>query len=169
MSTENLTHQDAIKKIKDLSESAKVCMFCTELDKLPINSRPMSLQETDDEGNLWFISSDTSNKNFEIKEDRRVQLFFMNNSDYQYLSVYGTATIYKDRSTIEDKWSPMAKAWFENGKDDPNVSIIRVEPTDTYYWDTKVGKLVSLFTFVASAVTGKTTDNSDGVEGNAKV
>lgn len=169
MSTENLTHQDAIKKIKDLSESAKVCMFCTELDKLPFNSRPMSLQETDDEGNLWFISSDTSNKNFEIKEDRRVQLFFMNNSDYQYLSVYGTATIYKDRSTIEDKWSPMAKAWFENGKDDPNVSIIRVEPTDTYYWDTKVGKLVSLFTFVASAVTGKTTDNSDGVEGNAKV
>ncbi|WP_034761084.1 pyridoxamine 5'-phosphate oxidase family protein [Chryseobacterium gregarium] len=169
MSTENLTHQDAVKKIKDLSESAKICMFCTELDKSPINSRPMSLQETDEEGNLWFISSDTSNKNFEIKEDKRVQLFFMNNSDYQYLSVYGTATIYKDRSTIEDKWSPMAKAWFEDGKDDPDVSIIRVEPQDSYYWDTKVGKLVSLFTFVASAITGKTTDNSDGVEGNARV
>ncbi len=169
MSTENLTQQDAVKKIKDLSESAKVCMFCTELDKIPLNSRPMSLQETDDEGNLWFISSDTSNKNFEIKEDNRVQLFFMNNSDYQYLSVYGTATIYKDRSTIEDKWSPMAKAWFEDGKDDPNVSIIRVTPQDTYYWDTKVGKLVSLFTFVASAITGNTTDNSDGVEGNAKI
>ncbi|WPO81005.1 pyridoxamine 5'-phosphate oxidase family protein [Chryseobacterium sp. JJR-5R] len=169
MSTENLTHQDAVKKIKDLSESAKVCMFCTELDKYPINSRPMSLQETDEEGNLWFISSDTSNKNFEIKEDGRVQLFFMNNSDYQYLSVYGNATIYKDRSTIEDKWSPMAKAWFENGKDDPNVSIIRVEPKDSYYWDTKAGKLVSLFTFVAAAVTGNTTDNSDGVEGNARV
>jgi len=169
MSTENLTHQDAVKKIKDLSESAKVCMFCTELDKYPINSRPMSLQETDEEGNLWFISSDTSNKNFEIKEDGRVQLFFMNNSDYQYLSIYGNATIYKDRSTIEDKWSPMAKAWFENGKDDPNVSIIRVEPKDSYYWDTKAGKLVSLFTFVAAAVTGNTTDNSDGVEGNARV
>lgn len=169
MSTENLTHLEAIKKIKELSESAKICMFCTELDKLPINSRPMTLQETDDEGNLWFISSDTSNKNFEIKEDRNVQLFFMNNSDYQYLSVYGEASIYKDRTTIEDKWSPMAKAWFEDGKDDPTVSIIRVEPKETYYWDTKVGKLVSLFSFVAAAVTGNTTDNSDGVEGKANV
>ncbi len=169
MSKENLTHLEAIKKIKELSESAKVCMFCTELETLPINSRPMSLQETDEEGNLWFISSDDSNKNFEIKDDRRVQLFFMNNSDYQYLSVFGEATIYKDKTTIEDKWSPMAKAWFEEGKDDPKVSIIRVEPKDTYYWDTKVGKLVSLFNFVSAAVTGNTTDNSDGVEGNAKV
>ncbi|AZA54907.1 pyridoxamine 5'-phosphate oxidase family protein [Chryseobacterium sp. G0201] len=169
MSTENLTHLEAIKKIKELSESAKICMFCTELETLPINSRPMGLQETDDEGNLWFISSDDSNKNFEIKEDRRVQLFFMNNGDYQYLSVFGKATVYKDKTTIEDKWSPMANAWFEEGKDDPKVSIIRVEPTETYYWDTKVGKLVSLFSFVAAAVTGKTTDNSDGVEGNAIV
>lgn len=169
MSTENLTHLEAIKKIKELSESAKFCMFCTELETLPINSRPMGLQETDDEGNLWFISSDDSNKNFEIKEDRRVQLFFMNNSDYQYLSVFGKASVYKDKTTIEDKWSPMANAWFEDGKDDPKVSIIRVEPTETYYWDTKVGKLVSLFSFVAAAVTGKTTDNSDGVEGNASV
>ncbi|MCS3529012.1 pyridoxamine 5'-phosphate oxidase family protein [Chryseobacterium sp. JUb7] len=169
MSKENLTHLEAIKKIKELSESAKICMFCTELETLPINSRPMGLQETDDEGNLWFISSDESNKNFEIKDDRRVQLFFMNNSDYQYLSVFGEASIYKDKTTIEDKWSPMAKAWFEEGKDDPKVSIIRVEPSETYYWDTKVGKLVSLFNFVSAAVTGKTTDNSDGVEGNATI
>jgi len=169
MSTENLTHTEAVKKIKELSENARICMFCTELDKLPINSRPMSLQETDDEGNLWFISGDTSNKNFEIRDDKRVQLFFMNNSDYQYLSVYGDATIYKDKSTSEDKWSPLAKAWFEEGKDDPNVSIIRVEPKETYYWNTKAGKLVSLFNFVAAAITGNTTDNSDGVEGKATV
>ncbi|GAA5087818.1 hypothetical protein GCM10023210_10920 [Chryseobacterium ginsengisoli] len=169
MSTENLTHLEAIKKIKELSENAKICMFCTELETLPINSRPMGLQETDDEGNLWFISSNDSNKNFEIKDDRRVQLFFMNNGDYQYLSVFGEASIYKDKATIEEKWSSMANAWFEEGKDDPKVSIIRVEPKETYYWDTKAGKLVSLFTFVASAITGKTTDNSDGVEGNATV
>lgn len=168
MSTQNLTNQEAVKKIKELSEKAKFCMFCTELTKVPVNSRPMTLQETDDSGNLWFISSDTSNKNFEIKEDRNVQLFFMNNDDSEYLSVYGEASIYKDRTTIEEKWSAMANAWFD-GKDDPTVSIIRVEPKDTYYWDTKAGKLVSLLSFVAAAVTGNKTDNSDGIEGNANV
>ncbi|OCK50088.1 general stress protein [Chryseobacterium sp. CBo1] len=168
MSTENLIHSEAVKKIKELSEKAKFCMFCTNLESLPINTRPMGLQETDDNGNLWFISSDTSNKNFEIKDDKRVQLLFMNNSNSEYLSIFGEATIYKDRSTIEEKWSAMANAWFD-GKDDPTVSIIRVEPKDTYYWDTKAGKLVSLITFVTAAVTGNKTDNSDGVEGKASV
>lgn len=56
-----------------------------------------------------------------------------------------------------------------DGKDDPNVTIIRVEPKETYYWDTKAGKLVSLFKFVTAAITGNKTDNSDGVEGNATV
>lgn len=168
MSTENLSRTDAVKKIKELSEKAKFCMFCTELEKLPINTRPMSLQETDDEGNLWFISSDASNKNFQIKDDNRVQLIFINNSDSEYLSVFGEANIYKDRATIEDKWSSMANAWFD-GKDDPNVSIIRVTPKDTYYWDTKAGKLVSLITFAAAAITGNKTDNSDGIEGKAEI
>lgn len=168
MSTQDLTSQEAIKKIKELSEKARICMFCTELDRLPVNSRPMGLQETDENGNLWFISSETSNKNFEIKEDKRVQLYFMNNSDSEYLSVFGDAYIYKDKSTIEDKWSPMANAWFD-GKDDPNVSIIRVEPKETYYWDTKAGKLVSLLSFAAAAISGNKTDNSDGVEGNATI
>lgn len=168
MSTENLKHLGAVKKIKELSEKAKICMFCTELEKVPVNSRPMTLQETDDHGNLWFISGETSNKNFEIREDRRVQLFFMNNEDSQYLSVYGEASVYKDRATIEEKWSPMAKAWFD-GKKDPNVTIIRVEPKESYYWDTKAGKLVSLISFVASAITGIKNKNSDGVEGNATI
>ncbi|UOU97533.1 pyridoxamine 5'-phosphate oxidase family protein [Chryseobacterium daecheongense] len=168
MSTQNLTHLEAIKKIQELATNARICMFCTELEKVPVNSRPMTLKEADDSGNLWFISSEASNKNFEIKEDRRVQLFFMNNDDSQYLSVYGTASVYTDKATIEEKWSVMAKPWFD-GKDDPNVSIIRVEPKDSYYWDTKAGKLVSLLSFVTSAITGIKTNNADGVEGNATI
>lgn len=168
MSKENLQSTEAVKKLKELSEKARVCMFCTELTDLPLKGRPMSIQETDAEGNLWFLSSDDSNKNFEIREDNRVQLFFSNNSDYEYLSVYGEATIYKDRSTIEDKWSEMANAWFD-GKDDPKVAVIRVAPKDSYYWDTKAGKLVTLLSFATAVISGSKTDNDDGVEGNLTV
>ncbi len=169
MSTENLTRADAIKKLKELSESAKICMFCTELTHLPIHSRPMTIQECDEEGNLWFLSSDDSHKNFAIRDDNRVQLFFLNNSNSEYLSVYGKAHIYKNPSTIEEKWSNLANAWFERGKEDPKVSVIRVTPENSYYWDTKAGKLVTMLSFVGAAITGKTTDNSDGVEGKLNI
>lgn len=128
----------------------------------------MTIQECDKDGNLWFLSSADSNKNIEIGEDNRVQLYFMNNGSSEYLHVLGKAFIYQDRATIEEQWSPLANAWFD-GKDDPNVSVIRVTPEETYYWDTKAGKFVSMMSFLAAAVTGKETDNSDGVEGNLKV
>lgn len=169
MSTENLNHAEAIKKLKELSESAKFCMFCTDLETLPITARPMGLRETDAEGNMWLLSSEESNKNFEIKEDNRVQLFFMNNGSSEYLSVYGKAFIYKDKNTIEEKWTPIANAWFEEGKEDPKVTVIRVTPDETYYWDTKAGKLVSFLSFAAAAITETKTDNSDGVEGKLNI
>ena len=110
MSTENLSQKEAIAKLKELSESARMCMFCTNLETLPIAARPMSLRETDEEGNLWFLSSAESNKNFEILEDNRVQLLFMNNGSSEYLSVYGKAYIYQDKNTIEEKWFAKAMA-----------------------------------------------------------
>jgi general stress protein 26 len=164
----NLSSGDAIEKIKELAEDIKICMFCTELDTLPISTRPMSVQEVDDSGNLWFISSKQSNKNFDIKLDDRVQLFFSKISDAHYLSVYGNATIYRDKSKIEEVWSPIAKAWFEQGQDDPDVTVIKVRPSDAYYWDTKEGRVISLIKIAAAAVTGGNTEDV-GVEGRIRL
>src|SRR6476469_890116 len=94
----DLTNNEAIEKLRELAEDVNICMFCTELTQLPISARPMSLQKVDDGGNLWFISSAKSNKNFEIRNDNKVQLFFSKMADSHYLSVYGEATIYKDKN-----------------------------------------------------------------------
>lgn len=168
MSVENLDQKKAQEKLKELAEKARVCMFCSELNKIPQNSRPMSLQECDEDGNLWFLSNATSNKNFEIEEDNRVNLYFMNNGDYEYLSIFGKAYIYKDKETIEEQWSAMANAWFES-KEDPDVTVIRVSPEETYYWDTKAGKFVSMLHFISTAITGQKSDGSDGIEGKLHV
>lgn len=164
---QNLSDEKGIAKLKELAEDIGVCLFCTELTQLPINSRPMSLREVDQDGNLWFISSRSSNKNFEIKNDNRVQLFFAKTADNHYLSVFGTASIYTDKTKIEEVWTPIAKAWFEEGKDDPDVTVIKVKTEEAYYWDTKDGKLVALLKWAANTVIGSRDDG--GIEGNIHV
>ena len=163
----DLTHKEGVEKMRELAESAKICHFVTALSQTPLNSRPMATQEVDDEGNFWFLSKESSNKNHEIEEDPEVQLFFSNHSSSEYLTVFGYAERITDRKKLEELWNPMAKAWFTEGKDDPEISIIRVRPADAYYWDTKSNKVVSLVKIATAAVTGKTMD--DGIEGQIKV
>lgn len=169
MSEKNYYNREAIKKLKELAEDARICMMTTNLDQRPMSSRPMSLQEVDDEGIMWFISGKNSDKNYELRKDSEVQLFFMNNGSSEYLSVFGRAEIYSDQQTIDDKWSEMANAWFEDGKDDPNVSIIGVKPQDVRYWDTKQGKLVDMALMLYAAVTGADTGADGGNEGKLEI
>lgn len=162
----NLTHQEAINKFKELVKHESTCLFTTQLTQVPLTTRPMGVQKVCDQGNFWFISSSDSDKNAEIAIDNRVQLFFINTSDYEFLSLFGTATISRDKEKIDELWSDIANAWFE-GKDDPRVTIIKVTPEEGFYWDTKNGKLVSMIKILASAVSGKTIQ--EGVEGTISV
>lgn len=164
---QNLSNEDAIVKLKELAEEMKVCMFCTGLAKAPFSTRPMGLSEVDDEGKLWFLSALDSNKNMEIQQDEKVQLIFSSPSGSHFLSVFGEADIYTDEKSIEKAWTPLAKAWFKDGKDDPHLSVIRVYPLDVYYWDTKDGRMISLIKIAAASLTGTATNA--GVEGQLTV
>jgi len=163
----DLFSTEAVAKIKEIAEDIKTCMFFTELGVRPIPTRPMSVLEVDDQGNLWFLSSKRSNKNFEIQHDNDVQLVFAKNANSHFLSIFGTATIYKDRAHVEDVWTPIAKTWFEEGKEDPDATVIKVQPTDAYYWDTKDGKMISVIKMAVGAITGNVDDG--GIEGRLNV
>jgi general stress protein 26 len=160
---ENLGRRDAIEKMQEIVKHDPICLFTTSLTNLPLQTRPMSVQKVCDQGNFWFLSLKDSQHNEEIKNDRRVQLFFTNKSDSEFMTIYGSASISTDKTKIEEIWSPIAKAWFTEGKDDPRITVIKVTPEDGFYWDTKNGRTVSLIKIMAAAVVGRTMD--DGVEG----
>lgn len=162
-SVENLMHAEAVEKIKELVKHNSICIFTTNIQDEPTTGRPMTAKQVDDAGNLWFLSAVDSNKNEQIANDPWVELYFSNPSDSEFLIVYGKASISRDRQKIEDIWTPIAKAWFKEGKDDPTITAIKVKPEDAYYWDTKSNKMVSMLKILASTVSGKSMD--DGVEG----
>ena len=160
--TKDLQTEEGKKKIKELVEDIKTCMFCTNTEELPFNTRPMATVDVDEHGNLWFMSNIKSNKNDEIKDDQQVQLIYAKGGDSHFLSLSGKAFIIKDQAKIDEYWNMFAKAWFD-GKRDPDISLIKIVPDNAYYWDTVHGKMVSLIKIAISAVSGKTMD--DGVEG----
>jgi general stress protein 26 len=164
----DLTGREGIEKLKEMADKAKSCFFCTNTDKgLPLSARPMAPQKIDDEGNIWFLSADDSHKNAQINTDHDVQLFFQGSPYSDFLMLYGTASISRDKQKIEELWDPTIKTWFTGGKDDPRITVIRFIPKDGYYWDTKHGNLVAFAKQLVGAAIGQTLD--DSIEGKISV
>lgn len=164
----NLKAQDGVEKLKELVKAIDICLFCTTLDQNDgATCRPMSAQEVDDEGNIWFFSNINSSKNLEIRQDSAVQLIFSHPGKNMYMIVNGTTEIFNDRKKIDELWSPVVKMWFEKGKDDPDISLLKVRIKSAYYWDTDGNKMINFFKFLASVATGSNLVKN--VEGSIKV
>lgn len=161
---DNLRGHDAIKKIKDVVNESESCFFCTAVAVGDSSgARPMAVRKVDDDGNLWFLSPVDSHKNDELQLDSRVRLYFQASSHSYFLELNGHATISQDRAKIEELWEPILKTWFTEGKDDPRISVIKVIPSDGYYWNTKHGNIVAGVKMLIGAAVGKNLD--DAVEG----
>lgn len=162
----NLHRDEANKKIRQMVNDADICLFTTDLTSLPLKTRPMSRQRVDSDGTIWYFSEKGSDKNNDIQKDDRVQLFFSNQSQMEFLSLYGKATIIEDAVLAKELWSLPAKIWFKS-PEDPNLTLIKFTPEDGYYWDTKDGKVISLFKMVAGLISGNEIDGS--VEGKVSM
>ena len=164
---ETLKGPDAILKIKELAQN-RTCFFSTDLKAgRAASTRPMSVQQVDEEGNLWFLSAADSHKNAEISKDKHVQLLFQGSAHSEFMTLYGSTTISKNKEKIKELWEPIVKTWFTEGVDDPRITVIKFNPLEGYYWDTKHGKAVAFLKMLAGAISGKTLD--DSIQGDLKI
>src|ERR1051325_1611074 len=161
----DLSGVEAVEKMKELVDKAKTCFFCTGVaSNGSTATRPMSVQEVDDHGNLWFLSADDSHKNEELTRDPSVRLFFQASAHSGFLTLNGAASVSRDKGRIKELWEPLAKVWFTEGQDDPRITVIKVTPSDGYYWDTKHGAAIAGAKMLVGAAIGKTLD--DSIEGH---
>ncbi len=164
---QHLVNQDAISKMKEMAEDIKTCMFCTYDAQHVMQTAPMSVNEIDDDGTFWFLSTKESTRNEDLEANSATDLIFAQPGSSSYLSVRGKSEVLYDRNKIDELWNGILKTWFTEGKDDPNISVIKFTPEEAYYWDTKNGKMVSFLKIAVGAVIGKTMD--DGIQGKLEV
>ena len=125
------------------------------------HTRPMYTIEVEDNGTVWFFTDIRSIKVEEISKDQASHLVYSHPGKESYLDVWGKAAIITDKQQIKDKWTPMIKAWFPGGIDDPNIALLKVQPTNVYYWDAEAGKMVSFLKIIAGVITGNKAVSSD--------
>jgi general stress protein 26 len=155
------TREEAIEKLNKLIEDIDFAMLTTVDTDGVLRSRPMSTQEAEFDGTLWFFTSDKTHKVEEIERDNRVNASYAEPKDNVYVSVSGTASIVKDRAKMEELWNPILKAWFPKGLDDPSICLLKVDVEQAEYWDSPSSTLVQVVGFVKAMVTGQRANGGE--------
>ncbi|GHB18682.1 pyridoxamine 5'-phosphate oxidase family protein [Salinicola rhizosphaerae] len=132
------------QKIWQLIEKIKVGMLVTLDDGAP-RARPMHLVQEAYDGTLWFFTRRSAEKVIETEQDRDVCLTFSDQEHGIYVSMTGKARLNDDRDLVEKYWNPFVAAWFPDGKDDPDITMMEIDIDFGEHWQARESKTFQLY------------------------
>ena len=154
-------HDEAIAKLKSLISDGAICMMATKNDEGRISSRPMTTLEVDDNGEIWFFTNEFSGKVEEQEEDSTVYLMYADPGKQTYLHISGESELVNDREKIKQLWTPVLKAWFPQGIDDPALCLLKVKVEEAHYWDSSASKMVVFYRMVKAILSKEKYDEGE--------
>jgi general stress protein 26 len=100
------------------------------------HAQPMTAQLRDgaERGPIWFFSAAEVDLVEEVGDGAPAMLHFASKGHDLFASVEGRLVPDNDRATIDALWNPFAAAWYEEGKDDPKLRLIRFDPGAAQIW-----------------------------------
>lgn len=96
--------------------------------------QPMTAQMLDDRDFIWFFTTRDNGLVADMRQDSQAMMCFASKGHDLFACVDGRLEEDNDRATIDALWNPFVAAWFEGGKDDPNLQLIRLDPTSAQIW-----------------------------------
>lgn len=110
------------------------------------HARPMTAQLEDElysdgqyHGPLWFFTATDNNLYQMIQQGElasgppRAMAHFASKGHDVWATVHGSLSTTRDRATIDQLWNRFVAAWYD-GKDDPKIALIRLDPEDAEIW-----------------------------------
>ena len=74
---------------------------------------------------------------------------------FAYLSITGRARVVRDPDKTKMVWRKADGVWWPGGPDDPNVCLLRVEPSRAELWDGPASAAATAFEFAKARLTGQ--------------
>ncbi|WP_375424570.1 pyridoxamine 5'-phosphate oxidase family protein [uncultured Friedmanniella sp.] len=147
------------QKIAELAKGITFAMLTTVDETGAFVSRPMAHQDTDFDGELWYLSSRDSRKVAHITADPHVGVTL--SSRDVWISINGTASVVDDRARVAELWTTQMEGWFPQGPEDPSVVAVKVDADTAEYWDTPGGLVASALSLVKVKTTGERYKGND--------
>jgi general stress protein 26 len=149
-------HEDEIRKLAAMIKGIKFAMLTTAGEDGSLHSRPMTTQETEFDGDLWFFTRADAPKAGEA-EDKQVNVSFADPAKSTYVSASGSAILVRDQAKIKELWKPAYKIFFPEGLDDPEIALLKVSIHRAEYWDAPGSALGRAFNFARAYVSKDAT------------
>jgi general stress protein 26 len=161
-----MTQVNAEAHLYEMLKDFSTAMLVTEAADGNLHARPMSIAELKPDAEMYFAAHRGSPKVEAITANSTALVTFQSSSEYASLT--GKASVVSDRSLIARLWSEAWKVWFPAGKDDPNLILIRFDPSTAEFWDNSGTEGIKyLFEGVKAYLQGRQPDPDPSV--NAKV
>ena len=100
------------------------------------HSQPMTAQLEDDRdgGPIWFFTTRNVDLVKAIGRRHRAIAHFAARDHDLFASIHGELVVDNNRAMIDRLWNRFVAAWYEGGKDDPNLQLLRLNPGRAQIW-----------------------------------
>ncbi len=144
------------RKVAELLKGQRFGFLTTTTPEGKLTSRPMTLQEVEFDGDLWFFAERDSHPVAHIQAAPQVNVGV--GSGGTWVSLTGHASVVDDVAKKKELWNGGVEAWFPQGPEDPSVVLLKVHGDSAEYWDSPGGRLSTAFSFVKAKATGERID-----------
>lgn len=151
-----MSHSEETQLVFDIIEKNPICMLTVQCQDGPLQSRPMTVVKTENNEQIWIITTADSEPATEIAQDAQVNLTFSGSG--QWLSVHGSAAIIKSEPKARELWNKAVDAFIPEGPASQNVALIRIRPEGAQYWTSPGGALAMAFQWAKAQVTDSQID-----------
>ncbi len=141
-----------IEKLKEIINKSRVGMLGSYTNS-NIHFRPMSHVDIDDEGKIWFFTSQASIKADELEKNSSVLIMYFLESENTYIILKGMAYLNTSREKRKALFNSNVRAWFPDGLNDPNICLLVVEPNEVEYWSANENRIITSIKILWSAIT----------------
>ncbi|MEO9078646.1 MAG: pyridoxamine 5'-phosphate oxidase family protein [Rhodanobacter sp.] len=97
------------------------------------HARPMTAIVEGHGGPLWFFTGKSNGVVENLSKSRRAIAAFSAKGHDLFASIHGNLAVDQNRDVIDRLWNPFIAAWFD-GKDDPNLVLLRFDAEHAEVW-----------------------------------